>query len=83
MKEHIQHYSSLIGILIVTVAGYFVFSFSKEYQLALITAASLAYVTWGITHHYIHKDLSIQVIIEYMVVASLGFVLGVSVIFRA
>ncbi len=83
IKKNLSHYVSLIGILIATFVGFFVFSYDKNFQLAIITSASIAYFIWGIVHHILHKNLSIQVIIEYAVIASLGFVIGVSVIYRS
>ena len=82
-SKHLPHYFSLIGILLATFIGFFIFSYDKNFQLALISSASLAYFVWGVVHHLIHKDLNIQIIIEYLIFASLGFVIGVSVIFRA
>lgn len=81
--RHLPHYFSLIGILIATFIGFFAFSYDKNFQLAVITAASLSYFSWGIVHHFIHRDLSVQVVFEYGVIAFLGFVVGVSVIFRS
>jgi hypothetical protein len=83
LKKHLSHYFSLIGIMIVTVVGFFVFSYDKNFQFAIITAASIAYFVWGIVHHIIHRDLNLQIMIEYAVVASLGFVIGISVIYRS
>ena len=81
--EHLSHYLSLVGIMIATIIGFFAFSYDKSFQLAIITAASLSYFTWGIVHHYLHRDLNLQILIEYAVIASLGFVIGVSLIYRA
>ncbi len=83
IKKHFSHYFSLIGILFTTIIGFFVFSYDKNFQLAIITAACVGYFTWGIVHHVIHKNLNLQIMIEYAVIASLGFVIGVSVIFRS
>ena len=83
MTKHLPHYFSLIGIMAATVVGFFVFSYDKNFQLAIITAASISYFAWGLVHHMIHRDLNLQIMIEYAVIASLGFVIGVSVIFRS
>ena len=81
--KHLPHYFSLIGIMAFTVIGFFVFSYDKNFQLALITAACISYFAWGIVHHILHRDLNLQIMIEYAVVAALGFVIGISVIFRS
>lgn len=79
--KHFSHYISLGGIMAATIIGFFLFSYDKNFELALISAASLSYFVWGVVHHIIHKDLNLQVIIEYAVFASIGFVIGISVIF--
>jgi hypothetical protein len=83
LKKNLSHYFSLFGILIFTFVGFFVFSYDKNFQLAVIGAASVGYFTWGVVHHLIHNDLNLQLIIEYGVVACLGFVIGISVIYRS
>jgi hypothetical protein len=82
-NKHIGHYFSLLGILAATFIGFFVFSYDKNFQLALITASCVSYFVWGIIHHILHKNLSFEVVIEYLIFSSIGFVIGVSVIFRA
>lgn len=81
--KHLPHYLSLIGILVATIIGFFVFSYDKNFQLALIASASISYFTWGIVHHILHKNLNMQVMLEYLVIATIGFVIGVSVIYRS
>jgi len=81
--KHLSHYFSLAGILMATAIGFIVFSYDKNFQLALISSCSISYFVWGIVHHIIHKDLKLEIIFEYLVVAAIGFVIGVSVIFRS
>lgn len=81
--RHLPHYMSLIGILIATFIGFFAFSYDKSFQLAIITASCIAYFSWGVVHHIIHRNLNAQIVIEYACFAALGFVIGVSVIFRS
>lgn len=81
--KHWSHYFSLIGILIATIIGFVKFSYDKNFQLALITAASISYFVWGIVHHILHKNLKIEVIFEYLVIACIGFVIGISLIFKS
>ena len=83
LKKHFSHYFSLVGICLITVVGFFVFSYDKNFQFALITAFCVAYFVWGMVHHIIHRNLNLQIMIEYAVIASLGFVIGISVIYRS
>ena len=78
-----KHYSPLIGIFLAGIVGFWLFSYSKSFQLALAISMSLGYISWGIIHHYLHKDLAIEVVVEYVFFAILGFLLMYSIISRS
>ena len=80
--KHLPHYMALFGILLAGFAGLILFSYDKNFQIAVALALSLSYVAWGVTHHYLHRDLHAETFIEYLVVAVLGFVLIFSMIVR-
>jgi FtsH-binding integral membrane protein len=81
--KHLPHYLSLFIILLAGFVGLVLFSYDKKFQVsaALITAG--AYVTWGIVHHTVHKDLYLETIIEYIAIAILGLVIIFSLIIRS
>ena len=86
MKEaskQMNHFLPLFGILAAGALGFFLFSFDRVFQAALTVATAVGYVSWGVIHHRIHKDLYPEVIIEYIAVAALGLVIIFSVIFRS
>lgn len=82
LTKHLSHYMALFGILIFGFAGLILFSYDKNFQIAVALALSASYVVWGLTHHYLHKDLHIETFIEYLVVAALGFVIIFSLLLR-
>ncbi len=82
ISKHLSHYMALFGILLAGFAGLILFSYDKNFQVAVALALSLSYVAWGVTHHYLHKDLHIETFIEYLVVAALGFVIIFSLLLR-
>ena len=86
MKKFIKdlpHYLSLAGILAAGIIGFMVFSYERVFLIAVAIGLALAYVAWGIIHHAIHRDLYLSVVVEYIVVASLGLVVILSLIFQA
>ena len=83
MTHHIKHYLPLFGILATAFVGFIIFRYDRDFQAAIILAASTGYVVWGIMHHFIHKDLTTQIVLEYVAVAVLGVTLVFSVIMRA
>lgn len=80
--KHIPHYISLIGIFLAGFIGFYFFSYDSFFQIGIVAAVSSAYVSWGIIHHTIHKDISVPVVIEYITVAVLGSVAVLSLILR-
>jgi len=80
--KHLPHYLLLFGILFAGFAGLTLFSYDESFQTAIAIATAVAYVFWGIIHHSIHKDLHLETVVEYVVVASLGLIIIFSLIVR-
>jgi hypothetical protein len=80
--EHLSHYLVLFGILLVSFAGLILFSYDKNFQIAIGLALCASYVAWGVTHHYLHHDLHMETFLEYLAIAVLGFVIIFGVIAR-
>lgn len=83
ISKHIAHFTPLIGILIISFIGYFTFWYDKTFQAAVVVATSISYVIWGLIHHHLHDEIHPSVIIEYVSIATLGLVIGLSLIFTA
>ncbi len=81
--KDLAHYTPLFGILIVGFGAFWLFSYDRVFQIATAISTALAYVLWGIIHHYIHRDLNVSVIVEYLVIASLGLVVIFSLVLRS
>jgi hypothetical protein len=72
----------LFGILLAGFAGLILFSYDKAFQIAIATALVVSYIAWGAAHHYLGRDLHFETIVEYVVVAILGFVIIFSLVIR-
>lgn len=82
IARHLPHYFLLMGILVFGFGGLILFSYDRRFQVGIAVATAVSYVVWGIIHHYLHRDLHLEVVIEYMAVASLGLVVLFSIIGR-
>ncbi|HJY98781.1 MAG TPA: hypothetical protein VJ227_03635 [Patescibacteria group bacterium] len=80
--KDLPHYMLLGGILLAGFAGLVLFSYDIKFQAAVAIATAVSYTTWGIVHHYIHRDLHPEVIVEYAAVSLLGLVILFSLILR-
>lgn len=83
ISHHLPHYLTLFGILGAGILAFLLFSYDKIFQFGVSIALSAAYVAWGVVHHYMHRDLHLAVVVEYLVVAILGLVIVFSLLFRS
>ncbi|MBI2621306.1 MAG: hypothetical protein HYW63_01500 [Candidatus Levybacteria bacterium] len=71
-KNHTTYYILLASILL---AGFILILSAhpdRGLQMSLVIGLSFAYVLVGILHHLINHDLVAKIVIEYVLVASLG-----------
>lgn len=80
--KHIPHYVSLISIFVAGLAGFYIFSYDRYFQVAIAVALAFSYISWGIIHHAVHKDICLIVIFEYVAISILGLVLVLTLLFR-
>lgn len=67
--HHIFHYLILFLIIFSGMAAFFSFRNYPVVQLLIGVVTALFYVIWGIVHHFVDKDLSVKIVIEYLAVA--------------
>lgn len=82
ISKYLPHYISLIGIFVAAILAFFFFPYDEFFLVGVALATSLSYISWGIIHHLIHKDLTFLVIVEYISVSVLGLIIVLSLIFR-
>ncbi len=80
--KHIPHYISLIFIFIAGIIGFYTFSYDRNFQIGVVFALASAYVSWGIIHHIIHKDICLSIVLEYIAISVLGIIILLSLVFR-
>jgi len=72
MHEHLWYYSSLLIVLILGVT-FIVFSNSNvKAQLSITVLVTFFYVLWGIIHHHLDHDLTAKIVVEYVLIGTLG-----------
>lgn len=70
-KSHVIYYIFLIFIF-VFVFLLTLLSSSKQLQVLIIVMGILFYVGFGILHHLINHDLTAKIVIEYVLIGSIG-----------
>lgn len=67
--HHIFHYLVLTVILIGGITAFFSFRNYPRIQFLIGSAMALSYIIWGIVHHFIDRDLSTKIVIEFVTIA--------------
>lgn len=79
-RHHFTHFLILFGIFSLAILGFILFPTDRAFRAALVVAVSVSYVAWGIVHHWVHKDLYFEVVLEYLAIAVLGSIITLSVL---
>lgn len=75
IKNHIRYSISLLLIFILSIVLITQLNASKQLQMIVIVFTSIFYVVWGISHHILHHDISVKIVVEYTLIGSLGMVI--------
>ncbi|OGM28313.1 hypothetical protein A2801_02550 [Candidatus Woesebacteria bacterium RIFCSPHIGHO2_01_FULL_41_10] len=81
--NHLPHYLPLIGVFTAGALAFWLFSYDKQFQAAVAISVAVAHITWGLIHHFIHRDLTISVFLEYVAISILGLAAVLSIVFRS
>ena len=73
-REHIAHYLYIagyiaLGLIVANKAP------GKNEQMLVVIVFSLLYAMYGIIHHGLEHDLTIKIVVEYVLVALLAIAL--------
>ncbi|QQS38690.1 hypothetical protein IPM62_04885 [Candidatus Woesebacteria bacterium] len=82
VSRHVNHYIPLVGIILSGSLGIIHFSYDRMFQASLAVAVAFSYFVWGVIHHYLHQDLDVSILVEYLAIATLGLMIVLSVLFR-
>lgn len=72
-KKHMIHYLILFLIIIIGGIGFF-WQTDKTIKFLLAVMVAGGYVSWGIIHHYLEKNLSLKIVLEYLFMGILALV---------
>ena len=71
-NEHILYYISLAAILFLGLFLILSLGPNKQLQMTVFVILSIFYVIWGLLHHFINHELTTKLVVEYILIASLG-----------
>ncbi len=71
-RHHAEYYLSLSVILIFGIFITIRFAPDTTLQMATVVLLSLLYVCWGILHHVLNHNINTKIVVEYILISSLG-----------
>jgi hypothetical protein len=72
LKKHLWYYLSLLILFSIGFVVTVLLSPNFNLQKITISATIVAYVVWGIFHHYKNHELTGRIMIEYILIGLLG-----------
>lgn len=72
LLHRIPYYFPLISIFLVAIVGFIAFQFDRTFQMYIVVSVAVSYCLWGIVYHILHKNLTIEIVFEYIIVSVLG-----------
>lgn len=72
INEHVAYYISLIAIF--ALGAFLIYSVTpnKQLQMLIFVIMAIFYVIWGVLHHFINHELSTKIVVEYILIGTLG-----------
>lgn len=74
-KDHRWYYVSLVTVVVFGIIGLINTAYNRQLQMIIVSVTTLFYVSLGIIHHVIDHDLTVKIVIEYILIGSLGMTL--------
>lgn len=71
-SDFTQHYLLLMLLFIVGLGGIVVFRSNLQLSLIILWTTIFGYIAWGTFHHVMRKDLSLSVVMEYLLVGAIA-----------
>ena len=72
IKKHLGYYFSMLLIFGLGLLLTEVFAPNLKLQISVVAITIFFYVFWGILHHKINHELTAKIVIEYVLIGSLG-----------
>jgi hypothetical protein len=75
-KEHIWHYLMYGVIFGSGLTLVYMTRNNANVQAMFVVMTAILYFMWAMIHHYVHHDLHLRVVIEYILIVILGTLLS-------
>ncbi len=74
IRNHLPRTIIFCLLIAMGLTFFFAFSHDQTIRMVMLGIVTLSYITWGLVHHHIKKDLTWIIAFEYITVASFAAV---------
>lgn len=71
-KSHKLYYLSFTALMLLCLALIFKTVDTPDVRFIVLLLTVFLYIFWGIAHHILHHDVSLRIVLEYLLVGGLG-----------
>ncbi|OGV91038.1 hypothetical protein A3A66_00295 [Microgenomates group bacterium RIFCSPLOWO2_01_FULL_46_13] len=75
VRKHLAHYVVLTALFMTGLILLTIFNYQRDWQRLVALSIAVGYVTWGAIHHALTDRVTVKIMLEYALVAVLGFLL--------
>lgn len=78
MRKTVTFVLHIVALALISVISIWAFIYFKEMQLMqlyVVITAILAYIAWGAIYHFLNKRLTLELLLEYLLVGALVLLL--------
>lgn len=75
LKKHPVHFIVLAVLMMIHVGVFFLVPHLISYRHLIVASAILWYLIWALLHHYLENDLSLNLLLEYVLIGGICLVL--------
>ncbi len=79
-KEHFSHAIIVLLFLCFGITIFFAVAHDPFMRIIVLGLVSMSYAVWGIVHHFMRKDLTWAMVLEYVIIAFLALVGAISIL---
>ncbi len=71
-RAHIVYYLALFTTLMLGVVFALHMTYSRQSQMIIVVVTTFFYVLLGVVHHKANHDITVKIVIEYILIGALG-----------
>jgi hypothetical protein len=75
-KKHLWYYISFIVVELTGLGLLFYLAYDKNLQFLTICFMASFYIGWAVLHHYHHHNITLKIMIEYILIGILAVVIS-------